>query len=243
MPSLRRAIQAHTRAEEQRRKRPLHLPLSHTHSLQRMSAAAPSLEQAIKAQFARLFTQSDWALFKQMGEFYLRSAVALKIADIDAPSGWELLARNSQKRLHIGVGVELLVKSFYLRRGYQVNKLVDERAANAPRRPYTFDEVANVALQVGDSFTLGPLLDTLHRVGGQLPSVELIRRGFRIAMVFRNKEGHAIYPRHNFDPNNYRDIEIALMALYDEAFNEELRVRFSMETDEEALWKISAKGP
>jgi hypothetical protein len=202
-----------------------------------MSTAALSIEQIIKAQFARLFSRDDWALFKEMGEFYVRSAVTLKIADIDAPSGLELLARNSQKRLHVGVGIELLVKSFYLQRGYQINKLVDEHAADAPRRPYTFDQVANLPLRVGDSFTLGQLLETLHKVGEALPSLEQIRRGFRIAMVFRNKEGHAVYPRHNFDANNYGDIGSALVALYSEAFNEDLRVKFSMQADEEALWQ------
>ncbi|SRR5260221_641991 len=205
-----------------------------------MSAVPLSLEQTVKAQFARLFTQTDWALFKQMAEFYLQSAVALKIADINAPPGLGLLARNSQKRLHIGVGVELLVKAFYLRRGYQINK-VDDRVADVPPIPYRFDDVANTPLREGDSFTLGPLLDNMHKVHPPLAKIDLIRTGFRIAMVFRNKEGHAAYPRHIFDPGNYRDIERALSAIYADEFNEDLSVTFSMEADEEPRWEIAAR--
>jgi hypothetical protein len=198
---------------------------------------ALSVEQSVKAQFARLFTQSDWQLFKRMAEFYLRGATSLRTHDLDAPEGSELLARNSQKRLHIGVAMELLIKAIYLRRGYQINKLIGDRNSRRPEFPYTFQEVEKVPLKVGDTFTLGPLIQSLHKVA-PLPSSSAIQRGLKIAMVFRNKEGHAVYERHTFVASNYRDIEACLVAIYAEEFKQVLRVRFSMEEDEKDEWQV-----
>jgi hypothetical protein len=66
-------------------------------------------------------------------------------------------------------------------------------------------------------------------------------KGLNIAKVFRNKEGHVVTRAHDFDRANYRDIQVSLVLLYEQAFQERLAVRFSVEPDEPASWKVSVK--
>ena len=73
----------------------------------------PTVEQTVKADFARVFVQADWDLFKAMAEFHLERAARLKKTDMKyVPRRWRLLARNAQKRLFIGIGTKLLLKAF-----------------------------------------------------------------------------------------------------------------------------------
>jgi hypothetical protein len=176
-----------------------------------------------------------------MAEFYFESAVFLRTADITAPENIALLARNSQKRLHIGVGTELLLKAIYLRSGYQLNKLADDQA-NTPKFPYRFEQLKGFKLREDKTFSLGELIDNLPKV---LPMKEIsaAMRGLRIAKVFRNKEGHVVYPSHEFDSSNYRDIETSWTRLYANVFNERLDVRVSLEPNEQPVWQLSGVRP
>ena len=81
----------------------------------------PSVEQSVKSQFAKIFETADSALFKKMAEANLHEGAALT-SDMPIESSLKLLARNSRKRLLIGVGVELLLKAIYLKKGYCINK-------------------------------------------------------------------------------------------------------------------------
>ena len=81
-----------------------------------------TIEQSVKAQFEKLFDATDWRLFKTMAELNLKQAAELKKKDMPVPEPYQLVARNSRKRLLIGVGVELLLKSVYLKHGYLINK-------------------------------------------------------------------------------------------------------------------------
>jgi len=76
----------------------------------------------IKSQYARALWSSDWLYFKQIAEYYLKVAARLKKTDIKSGSK-NLLLRNAQKRLFLGIGCELLLKAFYLKEGYCINKL------------------------------------------------------------------------------------------------------------------------
>jgi hypothetical protein len=67
-----------------------------------------------------------------------------------------------------------------------------------------------------------------------------VLQGLRIAKVFRNKEGHSVAPQHKFVSSNYRCIESALAQLYRRAFDERLKVRFSMAPNEKPSWEVKA---
>jgi hypothetical protein len=71
-----------------------------------------SIEADVKQQYAKFLTRSDSSVFKLMAEFYLRKAAILKTKDIESDETFKLLLRNVQKRLFIGIGCELLLKSF-----------------------------------------------------------------------------------------------------------------------------------
>jgi hypothetical protein len=200
-----------------------------------------SVEQTIKNQFARRLTKADWPLFKRMAEFYLRRAVYLKTEDCPADSDLKLLVRNSLKRLFIGIGVELLLKAVYLKHGYEINRL-QTPGPNAPAFPFTFQQAQGVPVAPDQTYMLNNLIEKL---GSVLPAGlgDDLSRGLRIAKVFRNKEGHTVLPTHQFDPSNYRDIEASLTIIYDRAFGENLRARFSVAQGEVGLWKVTRSYP
>jgi hypothetical protein len=194
----------------------------------------PSLEQTIKSQYAKVFGQADWRLFKEAAESLLREAAHIK-TDNMVFARRKLLARNSRKRLLIGIATELLLKSVYLKNGYCINKA--KEGGHVEAFPLPLDRAANVELDAADTFSLNKLLSCFEDV---VPSDddELILKGLKIAKVFRNKEGHVVTEAHAFDPMNYRDIEASLVALYRHAFREQLEIRFSLEPDERALWNV-----
>jgi hypothetical protein len=198
------------------------------------SFAMPSVEQTIKSQYAKVFRQADWRLFKEAAESLLREAAHIKTDDM-VFSRRKLLARNSRKRLLIGIATELLLKSVYLKNGYCINKT--KEGNHTVGFPLPLDRAVNVELDAADTFSLNKLLDHL---GDVVPcnDGELILKGLKIAKAFRNKEGHIVTEAHAFDSVNYRDIEASLVALYRHAFKERLELRFSLEPDERALWNV-----
>ena len=194
-----------------------------------------SIEKSVKQQFAKVFERADWRLFKKVAECYLRQAAFLRKHDVNAPSKLKLLVRNSQKRLFIGIGLELLLKALYLKDGYAINR--PERKNKALKLPFRFDEAIGSQLVEAETFSLDNLIDQL----GKLVRVKnrgVVVKGLKIGKVFRNKEGHCVTSVHTFDSSNYRDIEAALRELYSVAFNEALTVRFSLAPNERPLWGI-----
>ena len=127
----------------------------------------------------------------------------------------KLLARNSRKRLLIGVGVELLLQAVYLKHRYMINK---PPGGSPLRFPFSSQDASGVALQPDKTFMLNDLIQKLPKVV-QLQNRDTVERGLRIAMVFRNKEGHGVTYTHQYEASNYTDIASALIALYRDAFD------------------------
>jgi len=195
-----------------------------------------TIEQAVKSQFERVFAASDWDLFKKMAESSLREAATLLKSDMAIERSLKLLARNSRKRLLIGVGVELLLKAIYLKQGYVINK----PPKRSPLRfPFLQRDAVGVQLAQDQTVMLNELIENLPNVV-RLQSKDLTLKGLKIAKVFRNKEGHGVTATHAFIASNYTDIASSLTALYRDAFAEKLSVRFSLAPNEPAVWRISS---
>lgn len=190
----------------------------------------------IKDQYARFLKTSEWRVFKTMAEYYLRTAAILKRKDISAPVELRLWIRNSTKRLFLGVGCELLLKSFYLQKGYCINKPLSDR--NIPLTPtHKIQGINSNDFNHRDTYTFGVLIDRLNSIH-QFQNYSQIERAFRIAMVFRNKEGHVTSIAHDFEPQNYADIETGIVLFYQEAFGEQLKFQISMEQKESGEFRI-----
>jgi hypothetical protein len=196
----------------------------------------PSVEEAVRSQFAREFSSSDWRLFKRMAETYFREAVFLMTSRLRAPAKLRLLVRNSRKRLYIGVGTELLLKAVYLKAGYCINKPRDRRAR--VRFPFTRRQASGVPLNPAETYQLDQLITQLKNITN-LPKPDVVLRGLKIAKVFRNKEGHVVTRAHKYDRSSYRAIEVALTELYLRAFQEKLVVRFSVGHKERGAWRVA----
>jgi hypothetical protein len=197
-----------------------------------------NIEQSVKSQFAKVFTVADWQLFKKMAEANFREAATLLKADMPIESSLKLLARNSRKRLLIGVGAELLLKAIYLKLGYVINKAPE----HSPLKfPFFAKDAAGVPLVEDKTVMLNDLIQKLSTVVKPLQNKNSTLKGLKIAMVFRNKEGHGVTSTHVFDPTNYTDIASSLVDLYRDAFGEKLSVRFSLAPDEPAVWRISRR--
>jgi len=189
----------------------------------------------IKNQYARILLKKDARHFKSVAEHYLDVAARLKKRDIRASKN-KLLLRNSQKRLFLGIGCELLLKAYYLKNGYCINKFTNEfEGKKSPIHKISDLNLNHV--NPDDSFTMGQLIDGLKNVG-ELPRLHEIERGFKIAMTFRNKEGHVSFPTHEFDDSNYSDIESSFVTFYKHGFDESLVFKISMKPNEKAVFRV-----
>lgn len=196
-----------------------------------------SIEHSVKAQFAKVFGVADWRLFKTVAESILKEATKLRKANMPIESRLKLLARNSRKRLLIGVGTELLLKAIYLHRGYRINRPAGESAL---KFPFLARDAVGAHLAADQTFMLDKLIENLPKIV-PLRDERGTLRGLKIAKVFRNKEGHGVTPFHTFDASNYSDIAYSLSALYRDAFGEKLSVRFSVTANDRAIWELSRR--
>lgn len=203
-----------------------------------------SLESDIKSQYAKFFNVGDYHVFKLTGEHYLQKAATLKIKDINSNKKFKLLLRNVQKRLFIGVGCELLLKSFFLHSGYGIN--TPNRGYGHPSRPpHLIKDIPRKNFDVNDTFSFSQLIDQLprtHLFAKSTPDEQAkILKALKIAKVFRNKEGHVATLWHKYDFTNYSDIENGLVSFYKMAFEQNLKVQFAFERNEKSMFVIAQK--
>jgi hypothetical protein len=199
-----------------------------------------TVEEGVKQQFAKVFEKSDWKLFKGIAESYLQQAARLrKKALRRVPGELRLLARNCQKRLFIGIAVELLLKAVYLHEGFCINK--PDARVSALKLPFTLahQQSSGETLSGDESFTLGPIIDHLNQVVTLGGDEAAVLEGLNTAKVYRNKEGHIVAPKHDYVRSDYRKIESALILLYRHAFDETLELHFSLAPNEKYVFKVS----
>ena len=147
-----------------------------------------------------------------------------------------LLARNIQKRLDIGIGVELLIKSLYLRENFIINLVRDKRER---MKDFPFQQSDNFeGFHKDQTFTLNDLIQNLNKVQ-DFKNIREIELGLRIAKVFRNKEGHVVTSSHEYHPDDYSRIERSLCLFYKEAFDQKLEIQFSIEGGEQGVWSVN----
>lgn len=91
-----------------------------------------------------------------MADYYLRGATGLRNNDIDIHVSYKLLVRNAQKRLFIGIGCKLLLKAFFLKYGYGINK-VQSDYSQTYLLPYRIDSAQREHLLEADTFTFNKL--------------------------------------------------------------------------------------
>lgn len=194
-----------------------------------------SIESGIKSKFAKIFVAGDWKLFKSVADYYFKKSAHLKRADIGIAGPNSLLIRNIQKRLFLGIGGELLIKAFYLKQGYLINKPQDSKVHTGCR--HLLGSIPDAQLLEDDTFTFGPLIDNVHQIFTFTNQPE-IKKALQILKVFRNKEGHVVTRKHAYDPSPYRDIETGLRYFYEQGFSERLTMHIAMESGEKAQFTI-----
>lgn len=193
-------------------------------------------EENIKLQFTKFFEQNDWIVFKTLAEYYLKQAAKMKKENVEIKEPSKLWVRNVLKRLFIGIACELLLKSGYLKNGYTINKPNDRKKLNKVN--YKLSDINKNDFKNDDTFSFNQLLDNVKEALNPKKYLKEIEKGFRIAKVFRNKEGHVAIKCHKFDSENYSDIEKAVEKFYEEVFSLKLTFRISMEKDENWEFKL-----
>lgn len=200
-----------------------------------------SIERDTRQQFAIIFTQAEWKQFKVVAESYLRQAACLRKKHLrGVPTGFRLLARNSQKRLLIGVAIEQLLKAVYLQKGYCINVLAD--GSGPLQWPYTAAQVQAGGFALNSDKTqelnecIQQLSENVLKLGADR---EIVLEGLRIAKVYRNKEAHIVTSTHHYLPMEYRKVEAALKLLYLHAFNQKLELHFSISTGEKPRFRVT----
>lgn len=196
------------------------------------------IEAIIKSQYSKVFQQSDWKPFKLMADYYFKTAAFLLKKDIDIDDSLKLMARNIQKRLFLGIGTELLIKSLYLKNGYCINKSLGKQGTKI-NKPVLLDSInPKEVLNANETFTLNLLIQNLGSLLNTNNWKE-IEKGLRIAKVFRNKEGHISVYWHKADPQNYSSIEMSIIEIYRLGFDEKLKFQISFENNEKAQFVIA----
>ena len=188
----------------------------------------------VEGQFVRQFAAADWTLFKKMADAHISEAAFLKRSDMRRSGVNTLLARNVRKRLLIGLGAELLLKSAYLKADYAINL---PNKGSKLRFPFAFDAVGGEQLTASTA-TFAQCLAHVHVVVA-LNDAVATKTGLEIAKVFRNKEAHSVAEAHAFDPETYSLIESSLRRFYEAAFGETLRVKIAMARSDKAVWKLT----
>lgn len=192
-----------------------------------------TIEAEIKSQFEVVFCPDDWTRFKKFAECNLKEAAMLSKKDMDIDKNLKLLARNSRKRLLIGVGTEILLKAIYLKFGFAINKPIDTQR----KRPFRYSDVDPSELDPNQTCKFDDLINQLHNVV-QLTDRSIVERGLKIVKIFRNKEGHCVTRSHAFDPTNYEDIATSIINIYRDAFDEQLSLTFSVERNQKSVWRL-----
>lgn len=131
----------------------------------------------------------------------------------------------------------MLLKAFYLKNGYCINKPKNKTTPNGVFL-YKIKDIDKSDFKDDDTITFSNLMEKLYSIKDFGSDRQIIDIGLRIAKVFRNKEGHVVVLWHDYDPQNYRDIENSLIAFYRIAFGENLKLRFSFGDGEKAFFEI-----
>lgn len=199
-----------------------------------------STERKIKNQYAIFFEKEDWSIFKDAADYYFETAAKIMKKDILYGSkDLKLLRRNVTKRLFIGIGCELLLKAVYLKNGFCINK---------PKKPTKRSELFKIVninkndFKDDDTFSLNQLIEKLFTVNNFGEDKNIIKKGLNISKVFRNKESHSAVLWHDYNAQNYRDVEKSLICIYKNSFNEELKLTFSVHNKEKAIFLINKIG-
>ena len=203
-----------------------------------------SIERSIKDQYAKFFEKIDWIIFKESADYYFETAAKILRKDIQyGEETFKLLRRNVTKRLYIGIGCELLLKTIYLKNGLCINKLKDNKRSQYPvLYPHKIADIDKNDFKDDDTLTLDQLIRKLFDIENYGEEKDSIEKGLKISKVFRNKEGHVVVEWHDFDPQNYRDIEISLIGIYRNSFNEDLQLTFSVSDGDVANFNIKKIG-
>lgn len=197
-----------------------------------------SIEQSVKKQFAKFFEAYDWKMFKESADYYFEFAAKLLNSDIlHCKERHKLWRRNATKRLYLGIGAELLLKSVYLKNKYCIN--TPKRGKLNPRLyPFKFIGINKQDFKTDNTLTLNQLIEKLLNIEDAYNHPEKVLKGLKIAKVFRNKEGHVSLYRHDFVPQNYTDIEVSLADIYKTSFSETLDIKISFADGDEFKFKI-----
>ena len=148
----------------------------------------------------------------------------------------QLVRRNVIKRLFIGIGCELLLKAIYLNNGFCINK---PKKKLEGAYPYKIVNISKNDFKDDDTLSFNQLIDKLFTIENFGENKSIIEKGLKISKVFRNKEGHIVVYRHNYDPQNYLDVGKSLICIYKKSFNEVLKLTFSISEDEKAVFNIT----
>ena len=203
-----------------------------------------SVERSIKGQYAHFFEEGYWRMFKEAADYYFETAAKILRKDIHyGREDVKLLRRNVTKRLYIGIGCELLLKAIYLKNGFCINRLKKNKKSQYPDSYlYKIADIDEKDFKDDDTLSLNQLIQKLFDIEDYGEEKGSIEKGLRISKVFRNKEGHVVSPFHKFKAQNYKDIEISLIGIYRNSFNEDLQLTFSVADGEQAIFNIKKIG-
>ena len=190
----------------------------------------------IHSQYTCLLMPDDWLAFRQLAEYHFKIAAKLHKADLelaDAPKSM----LHSVKRLHIGVGFELILKAAYLKNGKCIN--VFNRGIEHPHKAPIHD-MANMdktILNAKETYSLSLLIQNYSATFNRLAD-KRFADGLRVAYLFRSKEGRIACPEQDYNDELYQLVSDAIIKLYQDAFDIELDFQIAIKRKDKGVFKV-----
>jgi hypothetical protein len=197
-----------------------------------------------RKRFSKSYVESDYRAFKEKAEHFFSLFKDLQEESIVNEQIWDYFKSQKRARIFLGIGCELLLKAIYLKNGYLINRVKDDKNQKKlceiwrfkisyiekPKYnlniPYKISETPKELIEEERTSDYNYFLDHLHDLFPNMNHKEFItfvKKGFFIASLWRNKESHTDASRHIETGTDMIDIHSSLIITYKIFFNEEFK--------------------
>ena len=193
-------------------------------------------KEDLNNKFSKIYSQEDYIVFKKRAEKFLDFFRELKpeLTNLNKIGLKNHLENELKSRLFLGIATELILKSVYLKEGYLIN-IVDENKLKEFKKKnpnkkiekhFKIFEVPQEFVDKNKTYGINTYLKSFQDFFKELGKNQYlthIRKGLEIAKIWRNKEAHAGGGYHYENGQDITEICFSLEYIYKKFFNEHLK--------------------
>lgn len=186
----------------------------------------------LNGRFSQKYSQKDWKIFKKNADKFFdffRETFPGSIP-LEKLGFRKHIAERLKSRIFLGIGVELLLKSVYLKNGYLINETQFPKGTRKPNKPYKISEVKENYINKNQTYGIGYYLKNLHIFFEKCKHydskryITYVKKGLSIVKIWRDKDTHIGGGYHMQRGSDLIDIQNSLGNIYGNEFNETFRL-------------------